>query len=143
MSEPTIREIIEAAAETFNATAEQLLSERRARDCARPRQVAAYLARSLTAHSTTGIGRAMNRDHATILHATRVVENLIGRDEAFRERVERTRSLCRAKAANRPARSGAAAEIGEIAAALRSLGRDAVRAANMLDGLARRDGDAA
>lgn len=142
MTDPTIREIIEASAEVFGCPVEHILSNRRDRIITRPRQVAAYLARSLTAHSTTGIGRAMNRDHATVLHATNQVENLMHRDPDFLKSVELVRDTARLKASARPVPSTPAIEIGEIAAALRALGRDAIRAANMLEGLARRNGQA-
>lgn len=137
MSEPTIREIIEAAAETFNVPVGQVLSQKRSRHYARPRQVAAYLARSLTHHSTTSIGRAMDRDHATVLHATRVIGDLMNRDARTRELVERTRTACQVKADARGPVEPALIELGSIVSALREVSRATARAANLLEGLGR------
>ena len=54
-----------------------MLSERRARNIARPRQVAMYLSKQFTARSLPEIGRKFGgRDHTTVMHAVRKVEDL-------------------------------------------------------------------
>ena len=64
-------------------------SARRARAVARPRQVAMYLAKQLTSRSLPEIGRKFgNRDHTTVMHAVRRVEELRTDDNSFNEDVE-------------------------------------------------------
>ncbi|MEZ5918881.1 MAG: helix-turn-helix domain-containing protein [Alphaproteobacteria bacterium] len=56
-------------------------SARRARNVARPRQVAMYLAKQLTARSLPEIGRKFGgRDHTTVMHAVRKIEELMEED---------------------------------------------------------------
>lgn len=67
-----------------------LLSERRARHLARPRQVAMWLcARLLPGLSLPQIGRAFRRDHTTVLHAIRKIEQLRLSSPAFAELADR------------------------------------------------------
>jgi len=55
----------------------------------RPRQVAMYLAKTLTLRSLPEIGRRFGgRDHTTVLHAVRKIENLVGTDSALAEEIE-------------------------------------------------------
>ncbi|HEY0205081.1 MAG TPA: helix-turn-helix domain-containing protein, partial [Acetobacteraceae bacterium] len=69
-------------------------SARRARAVARPRQVAMYLAKQLTSRSLPEIGRKFgNRDHTTVMHAVKVVAELIETDADFSERVELLRRM--------------------------------------------------
>jgi chromosomal replication initiator protein len=64
-------------------------SARRARAVARPRQVAMYLSKQLTSRSLPEIGRAFGgRDHTTVMHAVRKIEELVKSDSAFAEDVE-------------------------------------------------------
>lgn len=85
---PTIASIQGSVAETFGITMTELLSERRLREVARPRQAAMYLAQDLTLASLPTIGRAFERDHTTVMHACRVVTELMRRDPEFAEKVE-------------------------------------------------------
>ena len=63
-----------------------LLSKRRTRSLARPRQVAMALAKELTEHSLPEIGDAFaGRDHTTVLHACRQIRTLIESDAKLRE----------------------------------------------------------
>jgi len=64
----------------------------RSRKVARPRQVAMYLAKTMTHHSLPIIGRHFGgRDHTTVMHAVRVIESLIDNDAAFKLHVESLR----------------------------------------------------
>ncbi len=64
-------------------------SARRARNVARPRQVAMYLSKLLTARSLPEIGRKFGgRDHTTVMHAIRKVEELMGDDAQIAQDVE-------------------------------------------------------
>jgi hypothetical protein len=66
----------------------EMVSKRRARAVARPRQVAMWLAKSLTTHSLPTIGHFFGgRDHTTVIHAIRVVDRLCESDPAFCEEV--------------------------------------------------------
>jgi chromosomal replication initiator protein len=72
----TIRRIRETVASYFDVPIHSLISDRRARDVARPRQIAMYLSRELTPKSLPCIGREFNRDHTTVIHALRQIERL-------------------------------------------------------------------
>ncbi|MDB5452601.1 MAG: chromosomal replication initiator protein DnaA [Caulobacteraceae bacterium] len=73
----TIDEIQKATAEHFALKQADLISERRNRAIARPRQAAMWLAKQLTTRSLPDIGRRFGgRDHTTVLHAVRRIEEL-------------------------------------------------------------------
>ncbi|MFX7914601.1 helix-turn-helix domain-containing protein, partial [Acinetobacter baumannii] len=72
----------------FNIRITDLSSGRRTRTLARPRQIAMALAKELTQHSYPEIGEAFEKDHTTVLHACRKVEQLRGEDERVREDYE-------------------------------------------------------
>ena len=74
----TIENIQKITAEYFKLKVSDLLSKRRSRSVARPRQVAMALAKELTSHSLPEIADAFGgRDHTTVLHACRTVKNLV------------------------------------------------------------------
>src|SRR5215813_13315101 len=90
----TIDEIQKKVAEHFNLKVSDMHSARRARAVARPRQVAMYLAKQLTTRSLPEIGRKFgNRDHTTVMHAVRKVEELRTADASFAEDVELLRRM--------------------------------------------------
>jgi chromosomal replication initiator protein len=73
----TVDDIQKAAAEHFGLKQADLGSERRTRSVARPRQAAMWLAKQLTTRSLPDIGRRFGgRDHTTVLHAVRRIEEL-------------------------------------------------------------------
>jgi len=85
----TIEEIQRRVAEHFNMKLADMQSPRRARQVARPRQVAMYLAKQLTTRSLPEIGRKFGgRDHTTVMHAVKKVEEICAADSAFLEDVE-------------------------------------------------------
>jgi chromosomal replication initiator protein len=85
----TVDEIQKATAEHFALKQADLLCERRTRAIARPRQVAMYLAKTLTTRSYPDIGRRFGgRDHTTVLHAVRRIEALKAEDPAIAADVE-------------------------------------------------------
>ena len=85
----TVDEIQRAVAEHYGLKKEDLLSERRTRSIARPRQAAMYLAKQLTTRSYPDIGRRFGgRDHTTVLHAVRRIEELKAIDPALAQDVE-------------------------------------------------------
>jgi chromosomal replication initiator protein len=90
----TIDEIQKAVAEHFTIKMAEMTSSRRARIVARPRQVAMYLAKQLTSRSLPEIGRKFGgRDHTTVMHAVRKIEELIASDRALAEDVELLRRM--------------------------------------------------
>ena len=90
----TIEEIQKRVAEHYNIRVSDMSSARRARNVARPRQVAMYLSKQLTQRSLPEIGRRFgNRDHTTVMHACARVAELMGRDAGFSEDVELLRRM--------------------------------------------------
>ena len=90
----TIEEIQKRVAEHYNIKLTEMHSARRARAVARPRQVAMYLAKQLTSRSLPEIGRKFGgRDHTTVMHAVKKVEELKGQDHSFAEDVELLRRM--------------------------------------------------
>jgi chromosomal replication initiator protein len=90
----TIEEIQKKVAEHYNIRLSDMASPRRARNVARPRQVAMYLAKQLTTRSLPEIGRRIGgRDHTTVMHAVSRVAELMQQDIAFAEDVELLRRM--------------------------------------------------
>jgi len=91
----SIDDIQKAVAEHFNLRLSDMLSQRRSRNIARPRQVAMYLAKQLTERSLPEIGRKFSgRDHTTVMHAIRKIEELRCSDSSLDEDITRlTRKL--------------------------------------------------
>jgi len=90
----TIDEIQKRVAEHFNIKMAEMTSSRRARVVARPRQVAMYLAKQLTSRSLPEIGRKFGgRDHTTVMHAVKKIEELVVADRALAEDVELLRRM--------------------------------------------------
>lgn len=77
-----------AVATKFGVDLRDLLSERRAREVARPRQVAMYLSKRLTKRSLPTIGRQFRRDHTTIIWGIQQISELILTDPELRDAVE-------------------------------------------------------
>ncbi len=91
-----IDDILRVVTKHFGVNRSDLLSSRRNRSIVRPRQIGMYLAKSLTARSLPEIGRRFGgRDHTTVLHAIRKVDELIAADAALREDVEILKRLLR------------------------------------------------
>ncbi|MEM7223427.1 MAG: chromosomal replication initiator protein DnaA [Pseudomonadota bacterium] len=90
----TIEEIQKRVAEHFNVRVTDMHSARRARAVARPRQVAMYLSKQLTTRSLPEIGRKFGgRDHTTVMHAVKKIEELKATDNSFAEDVELLRRM--------------------------------------------------
>jgi chromosomal replication initiator protein len=82
----SVENIQKTVAEYFKIRAADLLSNKRNRSIARPRQVAMALAKELTNHSLPEIGQMFGgRDHTTVLHACRKVQQLKDSDSKFLE----------------------------------------------------------
>jgi chromosomal replication initiator protein len=82
----TLENIQKTVAEYYRVRVNDMLSKRRSRSIARPRQVAMALAKELTNHSLPEIGDAFGgRDHTTVLHACRKVAELRAQDNKMNE----------------------------------------------------------
>jgi chromosomal replication initiator protein len=85
----TVDEIQKTTASYFNLKQADLLCERRTRSLARPRQIAMWLCRKHTPRSFPDIGaRFGGRDHTTVLHAVRKVDELMQKDEIIVRDIE-------------------------------------------------------
>jgi chromosomal replication initiator protein len=82
----TIENIQKTVADYFKVRMADLLSKRRSRSVARPRQVAMALAKELTSHSLPEIGDAFGgRDHTTVMHACKRIKELRGSEQRMSE----------------------------------------------------------
>jgi chromosomal replication initiator protein len=84
-----IDDIQKLVASHFNVSRADILSSRRTANVVRPRQIAMYLSKTLTLRSLPEIGRRFGgRDHTTVLHAVRKIEDLASKDHNFAEVIE-------------------------------------------------------
>ena len=89
-----IEDIQRIVARHYNVSKTELLSNRRTRTIVKPRQVAMYLSKVLTPRSLPEIGRRFGgRDHTTVLHAVRKIEDLSGADNTLAQELEPLRRL--------------------------------------------------
>lgn len=85
----TVDRIQRAVCEEFRMTLTDMVSKRRARAIARPRQVAMYICKKMTKRSLPDIGRRFGgRDHTTVMHAVKRIETLRAEDSAFNAQIE-------------------------------------------------------
>lgn len=90
----TVDRIQRAVCEVFSVTPTDMVSKRRARVIARPRQVAMYLCKKLTKRSLPDIGRRFGgRDHTTVMHAVKRIDQLRIEDESFNTQIEAVETL--------------------------------------------------
>ena len=93
----TIDEIIRKVSEHYNLRMSDMISARRSRVVSRPRQVAMFLAKTLTSKSLPEIGRRFGgRDHTTVIHAVKRIEDLKYKDLQIAEEVEILRRMLEA-----------------------------------------------
>jgi chromosomal replication initiator protein len=85
--------IVKRVAAAFGISEKELMGTSRLRGVLRPRQVAMFLARELTGLSLPRIGAAFARDHTTVLHACRKVEEELGEDAALAKQVSELRTV--------------------------------------------------
>ncbi|TIT88053.1 MAG: chromosomal replication initiator protein DnaA, partial [Mesorhizobium sp.] len=89
-----IEDIQRIVARHYNVSKTELLSNRRTRTIVKPRQVAMYLSKVMTPRSLPEIGRRFGgRDHTTVLHAVRKIEDLSGADNTLAQELELLRRL--------------------------------------------------
>ena len=91
-----IDDILRTVSKHYGVNRGDLMSGRRNRSIVRPRQIGMYLAKLLTSRSLPEIGRRFgNRDHTTVLHAIRKIEQLMNDDNQLREEIELLKRLLR------------------------------------------------
>ena len=89
LSRITIETIQKKVVDYYHLRMADMLSRRRPANIAFPRQVAMYLSRILTEHSLQEIGSAFGgRDHGTVIHACKTVENMMDQDDSIKYAVE-------------------------------------------------------
>ncbi|MCD6223426.1 MAG: chromosomal replication initiator protein DnaA [Deltaproteobacteria bacterium] len=85
----SIENIQQAVANKYNITLDNMLSRKRNKEIIKPRKIAIYLIRKLTNHSLSEIKLKFNiNSHATIIHAVKNIENLLQKNEIFRQEIE-------------------------------------------------------
>jgi len=90
----SIEEIQRTVAEHFRTRMSDMIGPKRHRTIARPRQMAMYLAKTLTSRSLPEIGRRFGgRDHTTVMHAVKRVEELRQKDTQIAEDLELLRQM--------------------------------------------------
>ncbi|MDF3605630.1 chromosomal replication initiator protein DnaA [Paracoccus sp. DMF-8] len=93
----TIEEIQRKVAEHYNIRLSDMIGPKRVRTVARPRQIAMYLSKQMTSRSLPEIGRRFGgRDHTTIMHGVRKIEELRGTDRSIAEDLDMLRRLLEA-----------------------------------------------
>ena len=82
----TVDKIQNIVSRYYNITLTDMLSQRRSRPLARPRQIAMYLSKKMTTRSLPEIGRRFaNRDHTTVIHAVKTISKLSESDEEMKK----------------------------------------------------------
>jgi chromosomal replication initiator protein len=90
----TVDKIQNTVANFFNIPLAEMLSQRRSRPLARPRQIAMYLTKKMTTRSLPEIGRRFaNRDHTTVIHAVKTIIKISEKDDEMKRNIEQLRSL--------------------------------------------------
>ena len=90
----TVDKIQNVVSNFFNISLSEMLSQRRSRPLARPRQVAMYLAKKMTTRSLPEIGRRFaNRDHTTVIHAVKTITRLSEQDDEMKKNISQIKSL--------------------------------------------------
>ena len=90
----TVDKIQNTVSNFFNIQVSEMLSQRRSRPLARPRQVAMYLAKQMTSRSLPEIGRRFaNRDHTTVIHAVKTITRLSEQDDEMKRNINQIKSL--------------------------------------------------
>jgi len=89
----TVDKIQNTVSHFFNISLTDMLSQRRSRPLARPRQIAMYLAKKMTTRSLPEIGRRFaNRDHTTVIHAVKTITRLSEKDAEMKKNIEQIKN---------------------------------------------------
>tara|TARA_B100001769_G_C22085222_1_gene584953 strand:+ start:113 stop:1504 length:1392 start_codon:yes stop_codon:yes gene_type:complete len=89
----TVDKIQNTVSNFFNISLTDMLSQRRSRPLARPRQIAMFLAKKMTTRSLPEIGRRFaNRDHTTVIHAVKTITRLTEKDDEMKKNINQIKS---------------------------------------------------
>ena len=90
----TVDKIQNVVSNYFNIPLSDMLSQRRSRPLARPRQIAMFLSKKMTTRSLPEIGRRFaNRDHTTVIHAVKTITRLSEQDDEMKKNINQIKSL--------------------------------------------------
>ena len=90
----TVDKIQNTVSNFFNISLSEMLSQRRSRPLARPRQIAMYLSKKMTTRSLPEIGRRFaNRDHTTVIHAVKTITRLSEQDDEMKKNINQIKIL--------------------------------------------------
>ena len=90
----TVDKIQNVVSHYFDIPLSEMLSQRRSRPLARPRQIAMFLAKKMTTRSLPEIGRRFaNRDHTTVIHAVKTITRLSEQDDEMKKNINQIKSL--------------------------------------------------
>ena len=90
----TVDKIQNTVSNYFNISLNDMLSQRRSRPLARPRQIAMFLSKKMTTRSLPEIGRRFaNRDHTTVIHAVKTITKLSEKDDEMKKNLVQIKSL--------------------------------------------------
>ncbi|RPG94936.1 MAG: chromosomal replication initiator protein DnaA [Candidatus Pelagibacter sp. TMED253] len=90
----TVDKIQNIVSNYFNIPLSEMLSQRRSRPLARPRQIAMFLSKKMTTRSLPEIGRRFaNRDHTTVIHAVKTITRLSEQDDEMKKNINQIKSL--------------------------------------------------
>mgnify|MGYP001211326217 CR=1 FL=1 len=90
----TVDKIQNTVAGFYNLALNEMLSQRRSRPLARPRQIAMYLSKKMTTRSLPEIGRRFaNRDHTTVIHAVKTISRISEKDDEMKKNLEQLKKL--------------------------------------------------
>ena len=90
----TVDKIQNVVSNYFNIPLNEMLSQRRSRPLARPRQIAMFLSKKMTARSLPEIGRRFaNRHHTTVIHAVKTITRLSEQDDEMKKNINQIKSL--------------------------------------------------
>ena len=90
----TVDKIQNVVSNFFNIPLSEMLSQRRSRPLARPRQIAMFLAKKMTSRSLPEIGRRFaNRDHTTVIHAVKTITRLSEQDDEMKKNINQIKSI--------------------------------------------------
>ena len=90
----TVDRIQNVVCNFYGISLNEMLSQRRSRPLARPRQLAMFLSKKLTSRSLPEIGRRFaNRDHTTVIHAVKTITRLSDIDQELKKNIEQIQAL--------------------------------------------------
>ncbi|HQG68449.1 MAG TPA: helix-turn-helix domain-containing protein, partial [Paludibacteraceae bacterium] len=92
----TVEKIRDTVCDYFSIPVDAIFTKSRKREVVQARQIAMYLSKQFTKNSLSSIGKAIGeRDHATVLHACKIISDLMDTDKKFRSNVKAIEEILR------------------------------------------------